>query len=310
MIEYIVKDMVSVLRFLPYGLVVGIIVAIAVSAINRRRIRKGKKPVSAAAVTGFFMYAAIILVITFWSREDGSRNVKIDLELFSSLGINDRNDALVVENILLFVPYGFVCAWLIQSARKFSVCTMLGLCTSVGIECLQLVTGRGFFQIDDILTNVVGTIIGYVLFRCFWKNEEKGGARARLFYIILTAFMMFLIGFGVIASSGESILACVLKNPLLQKVVHASEYTALAVVFGFGCQTIRRGRGKAFHFFFAVLFGAAIAVAGFFLQKYVFLEPETMTDVLIHLGGVFAGGCIYLALAWVSDMLSGEETKE
>lgn len=173
MIEYIVKDMVSVLRFLPYGLMVGGIVAMVFCGINKRRIHKGKKPVSVAAVTGFFMYAAIILVITFWSREDGSRNVKIDLELFSSWGINARNNALVVENILLFVPYGFVCAWFIRAARKFSVCTMLGLCTSVGIECLQLVTGRGFFQIDDILTNAVGTIIGYVLFRCFWRKEKK-----------------------------------------------------------------------------------------------------------------------------------------
>ena len=32
----------------------------------------------------------------------------MDLELFSTWGINDRNNAFVVENVLLFIPYGFV----------------------------------------------------------------------------------------------------------------------------------------------------------------------------------------------------------
>ena len=42
---------------------------------------------------------------------------------------------------------------------------MFGAVTSFGIEFLQLVTRRGFFQIDDILTNVLGTVIGWLVFR-------------------------------------------------------------------------------------------------------------------------------------------------
>ena len=37
--------------------------------------------------------------------------------------------------------------------------------TSLGVETIQLITGRGYFQVDDILTNVLGAVIGYVIFR-------------------------------------------------------------------------------------------------------------------------------------------------
>lgn len=170
MMEYIINDMTSVMRFLPYGIGAGVIAALLFGAVNKRRMNKGKNPVSVASVTAFFMYAAIILVITFWSREEGSRNVKIDLDLFSTWGINARNNAFVIENVLLFIPFGFVSAWCFKAMRNFFACGLFGLAVSVGIECLQLVTGRGFFQLDDILTNALGTLIGYLVFRCFWRK--------------------------------------------------------------------------------------------------------------------------------------------
>ena len=164
MTKYIIRDITAVLRFLPYGLIVGIIVAIVVSIINDRRVKKGKKPVSVVAITAFIMYAVVLLFITFWSRQDGS-SVGINLELFSTWGINLRNNAYVIENILLFVPYGFLCAWVFKPARNVLLCTVIGAVTSLGIEWLQLITGRGFFQTDDAVTNTIGALIGCLVFR-------------------------------------------------------------------------------------------------------------------------------------------------
>ena len=164
MIKYILTDVAAVLRYLPYGLVAGIIVAIILSAINDRRVRRNKAPFLVWAITAFIMYFVIMLFITFLSRESGSR-IGVDLELFSTWGINTRNNAYVIENILLFIPYGFLCAWVFKAARKFLPCTLIGMVTSLGVECLQLVTERGYFQIDDIITNTLGTVVGYIIFR-------------------------------------------------------------------------------------------------------------------------------------------------
>lgn len=165
--KYIVTDMAGAFRYLPYGLIVGVLAAAVLGAVNRHRVRKCKSPLPVAAHTCFWMYMAIMIVITFLSRESGSRN-GVDLEFFSTWGINDRNNAFVVENILLFLPYGIVTAWAFPSMRNLVCCTLLGAVTSLGIEYMQMVTERGYFQIDDILTNTLGTLAGYLIFRCVW----------------------------------------------------------------------------------------------------------------------------------------------
>jgi len=166
MIKYIVKDLTAAIAYLPYGIVAGIVVVLLLSLINDRRVRKGKPPFCVCAITALLMYMFIILCITFLSRESGSGNgTGIDMEFFSTWGINDRNNAYVVENILLFVPYGILFPWAFKDARNFLSSLMSGVAISLGIECMQLFTARGFFQIDDILTNTLGTVLGYLVFK-------------------------------------------------------------------------------------------------------------------------------------------------
>ena len=161
MLKYIISDMLAMLRYLPYGIIAGLFAVLILCAINRGRKKRGVAAVSLPAVSCLVMYVAIMLVITYFSRESGSRS-GLDLELFSTWGINNRNNAYVVENVLLFIPYGFVLAWADTRQRSFFRNLLTGALTSLAIECMQLVTGRGFFQIDDILTNILGTILGFL----------------------------------------------------------------------------------------------------------------------------------------------------
>lgn len=164
MMKYIFRDLVSAATYLPYGLALGLPVALILLYLLGRDRERNKRFVPVIPIAIYAVYLAILLVITFFSRESGSRTGGMDLELFSTWGINSRNNAYVVENVLLFVPYGFICSWAFSWARNFFSCTLFGAATSVLVECLQLVTGRGFFQIDDILTNILGTIVGFLLF--------------------------------------------------------------------------------------------------------------------------------------------------
>lgn len=165
MIQYIYRDMVSMLRFLPYGILIGIPVSAVLVCVSRKVGKsKGKEPAALLPVIVFGMYFALMMVITFLSRESGDSN-GLDLRLFSTWGINKRNNAFVVENILLFIPYGFFGCWASRRLRRFLPSLALGGGTSLGIELLQLITGRGFFQIDDIITNILGTIIGFLFFK-------------------------------------------------------------------------------------------------------------------------------------------------
>lgn len=173
MFKYIYNDMVFMLGYLPYSLALGIPIAVVLLCISRRSGGTRKpEPERAVPVIMFSFYLAVLLVITFFSRESGSRTGVVDMKLFSTWGINVRNNAFVVENVLLFIPYGFLCGWAYQWARSIFRCVLFGALTSMLIEFFQLLTGRGYFQIDDVLTNTLGMFFGAVLCRlCMGKQR-------------------------------------------------------------------------------------------------------------------------------------------
>lgn len=165
MLKYIYRDLMSMVRFLPYGIILGGLISVTLLWVaDKVWKKKGKAPEAVWGKVAFCIYIAVMLIITFLSRESGNGHV-LDLELFSTWGINDRNNAYVVENVLLFIPFGFLGAYAFRPMKGFFCSAFLGTVTSLLIETLQLVTGRGFFQIDDILTNALGTVIGYLVFR-------------------------------------------------------------------------------------------------------------------------------------------------
>lgn len=163
--KIIIEDLLAVLHYLVWGLEVGIPLALVTAFIRWRRAKKTGEPVVPIAmkhrVLHFFywVYVGVILAITFLSRESGSVS-GVDLGLFSTWGINDRNNAFVIENILLFIPYGMLAKWSFRRFNKWYQCALSGVLFSFSIEYLQLLTHRGFFQLDDIITNGIGTLVG------------------------------------------------------------------------------------------------------------------------------------------------------
>lgn len=161
------------LGYLPYSLALGIPIAVILLCLSRRKGGERKMGLAQAVpIIVFSLYLAILMVITFFSRESGSRTGVVDMKLFSTWGINVRNNAFVVENVLLFIPYGFLYGWAYRWGRSIFRCALFGALTSMLIEYFQLLTGRGYFQIDDILTNTLGMILGACLCRmCLGRQD-------------------------------------------------------------------------------------------------------------------------------------------
>ena len=68
----------------------------------------------------------------------------------------------VVGNILLFVPFGFLSSYLLKN-NKLGIATILTVIASLTIEVVQYYIGR-VFDIDDIILNVIGGIVGFLVF--------------------------------------------------------------------------------------------------------------------------------------------------
>ena len=91
----------------------------------------------------------------------------------------------VIGNILIFVPFGYFVSVYIK-AKKVSHIFFIAFLTSFTVEFVQYYIGRSF-DVDDILLNVVGAIIGFLLYVGF-KAIEKHLPRflkSDLFYNIL-----------------------------------------------------------------------------------------------------------------------------
>lgn len=66
-------------------------------------------------------------------------------------------------NLVLFIPYGFLSTIMFKKVReRWIYAVLVGLIFTVTIECLQIFIGR-FVQLEDILMNILGTYIGYLL---------------------------------------------------------------------------------------------------------------------------------------------------
>lgn len=100
----------------------------------------------------------------------------------------------VLGNILLFVPYGLFVGIYIN-LEKFMPAFMLISLASLAIETTQLVIGR-VFDVDDILLNIVGGLIGFYIYRLL---DKVGDMLPRVFKstiflnIVVTLLLVFLV---------------------------------------------------------------------------------------------------------------------
>ena len=70
----------------------------------------------------------------------------------------------IVQNLILFMPFGFLMCAVTERPRTSRI-LLLGFALSLAIELCQLLFHLGWFEVDDILHNVLGTYLGIRLYR-------------------------------------------------------------------------------------------------------------------------------------------------
>lgn len=108
-------------------------------------------------------YIFLVLCSTIICRDECS---KVSYNLHPFLHIHSKNVVIIGErilNILLFVPIGLLASVVFNKWRLLKVLA-LGVFLSASIELLQLTLRKGVCNIDDVINNVAGCIIGYSMF--------------------------------------------------------------------------------------------------------------------------------------------------
>lgn len=75
----------------------------------------------------------------------------------------------VIANILLFMPLGFLLPLLFEDIRSLKKVFICGCLTSIIIEVSQIFTVMNVVDIDDVILNTLGAVLGYACYLIFIK---------------------------------------------------------------------------------------------------------------------------------------------
>lgn len=75
----------------------------------------------------------------------------------------------LVGNVVMFIPLGYFIPRVGKKCRRFFRCMLLVAVLILAVELLQLVTLLGSCDIDDLLLNILGAAMGYIL----WKKRKR-----------------------------------------------------------------------------------------------------------------------------------------
>lgn len=136
-----------------------------------------------------FLYVVAIVLFVLLKVQNGNifenkpNGIMVNLVPFATIEryLNARDTIFItafsnlVFNVLVFVPMGVLlpmasdkcCVW------KFVISLFWCFCFVMFIECTQYFLGIGIFDVDDIILNMLGFLIGYLLYIIWGRDKSK-----------------------------------------------------------------------------------------------------------------------------------------
>lgn len=98
------------------------------------------------------------------------RTIKLYTRYWERAEINSFGN--LIGNVFLFVPFGYMMPSLFQESKKLVVFFMQLFLFVLGLELIQLYTNFGVFDVDDILLNCVGGLLGFIFYKIVRKTKK------------------------------------------------------------------------------------------------------------------------------------------
>lgn len=162
-----------ILSFFTYMIIAFIILFITKLIINKGKLINKKRELT---IITFFSYVIGVLsqALKLGDKETSFINLvpfKIIIRDIKSLINGDYLIFLIniVGNILLFIPIGILMPMLWKIKDRYVI--LIGFLISLSIEITQLYLGR-VTDIDDLILNTSGVIIGLLVYKCVNKKEN------------------------------------------------------------------------------------------------------------------------------------------
>ena len=125
-----------------------------------------------------------------------------------------------IANIILFLPWGVVLRELGGKRLRWYGCAGLSFALSAGLELTQLWTRRGWCDVNDLVCNMLGAMLGYGMSygiaRCLPLERKENRVKSYYVYLGLMVATMILIFF-FSSQNGED--SSMVSNSVLQAIL-------------------------------------------------------------------------------------------
>lgn len=122
----------------------------------------------------FCLYFILILMLTLFKNDNGwTGNINLNpLEVFKDIKSSSNGLILLVGNICMYIPIGIYIEYRFFN-KKSTLKIGLFLIYIFLIELIQHIFKKGVFDIDDIILNSIGFLIGVFLVKGIKKLKNK-----------------------------------------------------------------------------------------------------------------------------------------
>lgn len=188
----------SLLQSTPFNVYIILISIVILCTIISSKVKGFQYAVKTLPYYLLFFYAAIVICSTLIFRNgEGGRGVH--LIPFWSYFATDNFPRLPIENVmnfLAFMPMGFLLGLITIKLKWYQVATV-GCGFSLFVELTQLIFKRGMCELDDVIHNTLGCLVGYSIVgligfifkkRSYWRTVQylyKGKSMKKTLILVL-----------------------------------------------------------------------------------------------------------------------------
>lgn len=142
-------------------------------------------------VTLFMIYVCVLTYFVFlsdgFSRVQGYSTYRynltpfLEIKRFLASNLSFKYIFInVAGNVAAFMPFGALLRWVRNKKTGWFIATFYTFIFSLVIESVQLVTKVGVFDVDDLMLNTLGGLLGYIcyailrgIYNIFNKSNKK-----------------------------------------------------------------------------------------------------------------------------------------
>ena len=138
---------------------------------------------------GWVLFILYLIALTYFlffaemaGRTDADRTYHYNLVLFKEIGRFIKYRHLLgwypvctnlLGNILIFLPFGMLVPMLSKKYKRFWCVALLSFELSLAVELIQLLTKVGSCDVDDMLLNTIGGMLGYAIYAWIRGRRRK-----------------------------------------------------------------------------------------------------------------------------------------